>query len=136
MMKASTFSFRAAVCLGLIGIAAGVAMAASHNHAMRPAHAHINLVGWVSLFLIGIFYRLHADLDSSRLALIQAGTWTFGTVVMVSGVALIYGGYPQAEPVAATGSVIVLAAMLIFAYLVFRPEHALRRPRDTAAPAE
>lgn len=135
-MKASTFAFRAAVCLGLIGIAAGVAMAASHNHAMRPAHAHINLVGWVSLFLIGIFYRLHSALDSSRLAMVQVGTWTLGTVVMVSGVALIYGGYPQAEPIAAIGSLIVLAAMLIFTYLVFRPEHVLTQPRATAAPAE
>lgn len=134
-MKASTFAFRAAVCLGLIGIAAGVAMAASHNHEMRPAHAHINLVGWVSLFLIGIFYRFHPAVDTSRFALLQVGVWTLGTVVMVSGVALIYGGYPQAEPLAAIGSLIVLAAMLMFAYVIFRPEEALMRPTG-AAPAE
>src|SRR5262245_36373055 len=62
-MKASTLSFRSAVSLGVIGIAAGIAMAASGNHAAMSAHAHLNLLGWVSPFLIGIFYRLHPAID-------------------------------------------------------------------------
>ena len=32
----------------------GIGMAASQNHSIMPAHAHLNLLGWVSLFLFGI----------------------------------------------------------------------------------
>jgi hypothetical protein len=135
-MKASTLSFRSAVCLGIVGIAAGIAMAASQNHSAMPAHAHLNLLGWVSLFLIGIFYRLHPSLDDSRLAMIQAGIWIFGTIVLSCGVTAIYMGRPEYEPVAITGSLIVFVAMLMFGYLVFRPAPSAERIGRTAIPAE
>jgi hypothetical protein len=43
-------------------------MAASRDHSSTPAHAHLNLLGWVSLFLFGIYYRMHptADLTVSQ----------------------------------------------------------------------
>ena len=56
-MSASSLSFRIAVLFALIGMIVGVYMAASQNHALGQAHAHINLIGWVSLFLIGLFYE-------------------------------------------------------------------------------
>ncbi len=58
-MKASSLSFQAAVLLVLVGMAWGIAMAASGDHSTHPAHAHLNLLGWVSLFLFGLFYHLH-----------------------------------------------------------------------------
>lgn len=122
IMRASTLCFRSAVCLGIVGILIGIAMAASHNHAVMPAHAHLNLLGWVALFLMGFFYRLHPALDASRMALVQTGVWILGTVVLVAAVAAIHLGQPAAEPAAAIGSLIVLAAMAMFAWLVFRAE--------------
>lgn len=134
-MKASSLSFRMAVFFALIGILMGIGMAMSQNHSISPAHAHLNLLGWVSLFLIGVFYRLHPALDASRLAVIQVWIWIVGTVILTVGVTAIYAGYPSADPVAAIGSLIVLAGILLFAFLVFRPE-----PKDSRtsglAPAE
>jgi hypothetical protein len=52
-MSASSLSFRLAVLFALIGIILGLYMAASHTHTLGQAHAHINLIGWVSLFLGG-----------------------------------------------------------------------------------
>jgi hypothetical protein len=100
----------------------GVAMGLSENHALMPAHAHMNLVGWVSLFLMGLFYRQNPLLDTSRVAQIQLLTFMTGGVIMVSGVALIYAGHPEFGPIAGIGSLVTLAGMLLFAYLVFRPE--------------
>ncbi|HET7197492.1 MAG TPA: hypothetical protein VFI86_02415 [Burkholderiales bacterium] len=71
-MKASSLSFRAAVLFVLAGMAWGIQMAVSGNHQAFPAHAHLNLLGWVSLFLFGVFYHLHPQLDGSRAALAQA----------------------------------------------------------------
>ncbi len=67
-MKASALSFRAAVLFALIGMGMGIAMAIARDHSVMPAHAHLNLLGWVSLFLFGIYYRLNPALDVSRLA--------------------------------------------------------------------
>jgi cbb3-type cytochrome oxidase subunit 1 len=119
-MRASTVSFCSAVCLAIIGMIIGIVMAASGDHSVFPAHAHLNLLGWVSLFLIGIFYRLHPALDTSRLALVQVGIWICGTIILTCGVAAIYLGRPDLEVIAIAGSLIVLGDMLWFAYLVFR----------------
>jgi hypothetical protein len=100
----------------------GIAMAASGNHSVFPAHAHLNLLGWVSLFLIGIFYRFHPALDASRIALVHVTIWIVGTIVLTCGVAAIYLGRPDLEFIAIIGSLTVLGAMLLFAYLVFRSE--------------
>ena len=121
-MRASTVSFCSAVCLGIVGMIIGIGMAASGNHSVFPAHAHLNLLGWVSLFLIGIFYRLHPALDASRIALVHVGIWICGTIILTCGVAAIYLGRPDLEVIAIAGSLIVLGDMLLFAYLVFRTE--------------
>lgn len=132
-MKASDMAFRIAVCLGLIGMAGGVAMAASQNHDLHPAHAHLNLLGWVSLFLLGAYYRFNPALDARRGARWQVLAWTFGTVVLSIGVAAIYAGYPKADPIAAIGSLIVVGSMVWFAYFVFRPEPKALAPAIMAA---
>ncbi len=120
-MTASSLSFRLAVLFVIVGIAMGIGMAASQNHAIMPAHAHLNLLGWVSLFLFGIYYERRPGLDASRLALIQVSLWSVGTVVLTVAVAAIHLGYTAADPIAAIASLVVFAAMLLFAYFVFRP---------------
>jgi cbb3-type cytochrome oxidase subunit 1 len=121
-MRASKLCFLAAVLAAIAGMLWGLDMAISDNHAAMPAHAHLNLLGWVSLFLFGIFYRLHPSLDSTKVALAQVWVWIIGTIVMAVGVGLVSTGTTSAEPIAAVGSLIVLADMLLFAWLVYRGE--------------
>ncbi|KFG70076.1 hypothetical protein [Microvirga sp. BSC39] len=136
-MHASSLSFRLAVLFVIAGMAMGIGMAATQNHAIMPAHAHLNLLGWVSLFLFGIYYERRPALDASRLAMIQVVLWSVGTVVLTVAVAAIHLGYHAADPIAALSSLIVLAAMLLFAYFVFRParDHSAS-PAAHLTPAE
>ncbi|WP_322098902.1 hypothetical protein [Microvirga roseola] len=121
----------------IVGIAMGIGMAASQNHAIMPAHAHLNLLGWVSLFLFGIYYERRPALDTSRLALMQVGLWSAGTIVLTVAVAAIHLGYPAADPIAAVASLVVLAAMFLFAYFVFRPAASIAPGRPVrVTPAE
>jgi peptidoglycan/LPS O-acetylase OafA/YrhL len=120
-MHASSLSFRLAVLFVIAGMAMGIGMAMSQDHALMPAHAHLNLLGWVSLFLFGIYYERRPALDRSRPAMIQVILWSIGTVVLTVAVSAIHLGYQAADPIAAIGSLIVLAAMIQFAYFVFRP---------------
>jgi peptidoglycan/LPS O-acetylase OafA/YrhL len=120
-MNASSLSFRLAVLFVIAGMAMGIGMAATQNHAIMPAHAHLNLLGWVSLFLFGIYYERRPSLDASRLARIQVALWSLGTVLLTIAVAAIHLGYTAADPIAALASLVVLAAMILFAYFIFRP---------------
>lgn len=95
-------------------------MAASHNHALMPAHAHLNLLGWVSLFLIGAYYRFHPLTDAGRAALLQVYLWIAGTAVLTTGVAAINLGHMVGEPVAIVGSLVILLGIVFFSVLVFR----------------
>jgi hypothetical protein len=121
-MKASSLCFKAAVLFVIAGMIWGMQMAISDNHSTYPAHAHLNLLGWVSLFLIGIYYRLHPALEHSKAAMVQIWVWIAGTIIQAIGVGMITTGRPSAEPVAASGSILVIASVLIFAWLVFRAE--------------
>jgi hypothetical protein len=136
-MLASSLSFRLAVLFVIAGMAMGIAMAVSQDHSVMPAHAHLNLLGWVSLFLFGIYYERRPALDRSPLALFQVAVWSAGTVLLTIGVAAVHMGYEAAEPIAAISSIIVLAAVLLFAYFVFRPAawHAAA-PAAQMTPAE
>ena len=132
-MTASKLSFRAAVVMVIAGMIWGIAMGITQDHSTLPAHAHLNLLGWVSLFLFGIYYHLHPAVDRSRLASLQVWVWIVGTIILTIGVALVHSGHAIGEPIAAVSSLLVLADMLLFGWLVVRREPTGMR---FTAPAE
>lgn len=125
-MKASTLCFPAAVLMVVAGMIWGIIMAISNDHSAMPAHAHLNLLGWVSLFLFGIFYHLHPAVDRSKGAIAQVAVWIIGTVILTIGVGLVHTGHDIGDPIAAVGSLIVLAGMLLFGWLVVRRDSLVR----------
>jgi cbb3-type cytochrome oxidase subunit 1 len=127
-MKASTIAFPLAVLSGIAGMAWGIAMAMSQDHSTLPAHAHLNLLGWVSLFLMAIFYRVYPAIDRSRLAVAQVLVWFVTSALMALGIAFIYSGVPAGEPIAAITSLILLADMLLFGFLVLRGVRGAEMP--------
>jgi cbb3-type cytochrome oxidase subunit 1 len=135
-MKASSVSFPVGVLMVVAGMIWGIIMAVSHDHSAMPAHAHLNLLGWVSLFLFGLFYHLHPAIDRSRAALVQVAVWIVGTVILTFGVGLLHAGHDIGQPFAAGGSFIVLASMLQFGWLVVRRDQTAKAFRASAVPAE
>ncbi len=93
-MTIDTRFFRAAVIYALVGMAGGIYMAASHDHSLTPAHAHWLLLGWVSMFLYGVFYRLFPT-ASRTLAAWHWWIANIGLIVMVAGIVIIYSGAPE-----------------------------------------
>ena len=131
MKAASILSFRAAVLMGVAGMTWGIVMGISHDHSTLPAHAHLNLLGWVSLFLFGIYYHLHPALDLGRSALVQVWVWIVGTIILTVGVGLAHSGHAIGEPFAAVSSLLLIADMLFFGWLVFRRHGVERTPPQT-----
>ena len=62
------FFLVAALCAAL-GMVWGIQMSASHDHTLSPAHGHLNLLGWVSMGMFGVYYAVTphaADTTSAR----------------------------------------------------------------------
>ena len=101
----------------LIGMIWGIRMSATHDHTLSPAHAHLNLVGWVTFALFGFYYHAvpTAVGGAAKLHLALA---TLGLVAMVPGIALAVTG--QTELLAIAGSFLTLASMALFVVIVLR----------------
>lgn len=102
------------------GMVLGIAMGISEDFALQPAHAHLNLLGGVLLFLFGLYYRLMPAAGAMMLAKIQGWLHIVGGILMPLGVAVVitHGNGFIAIPI--LGSLIMLAATALFAVIVFR----------------
>lgn len=81
MPRVSSAFFTVAALCGLAGMIWGSWMGASHDHAMLPAHAHLNLLGWVTLSIMGGFYALPGN-QSGVLAWVNFVLSSLGAVLM------------------------------------------------------
>jgi hypothetical protein len=113
--------FRISVSLGLIGFGLGIFMGITQNFVLMPAHAHLNLLGFVSMFMSALYYRAVPDAAQSRLARYQAIVSMVGAVIFPIGIAsVLLGGHDRFEPVVVAGALTVLLGMALFAVIVFR----------------
>ncbi len=108
------------VVILLIGMVAGIAMGIQQNFVLAPAHAHLNLVGGVLLFLFGLYYKLVPAAGTTTLAKIQGWLHMTGAILFPLGIAivLVKGNSFEAAPI--IGSLLVVAAMTLFTVIVFR----------------
>lgn len=119
MPKVSEFFFKTAIMWLILGIGAGLQMAISGDHGAFPAHAHINLLGWVTSAIFGGYYALNPAKAARKIAMIHYGLYNVGLVVMLPALYLMLQGNTALEPIVAIGSLIVAAAVLMFAFVVF-----------------
>jgi uncharacterized membrane protein len=113
--------FRISVSLGLIGILLGIVMGIRQDFVLMPAHAHLNLLGFVTMFLSALYYRVVPEAAASGLARYQAVVSVAGAVVFPIGIAcVLLGGHDRFEPVVVAGALTVLLGMALFAVIVFR----------------
>jgi hypothetical protein len=62
--------------------------------------------------------------------------WIAGTIIMTIGVGLVHSGHEIGDPIAAVSSLLVLADMLLFGWLVFRREPVEQTSQPSTMPAE
>lgn len=102
----------------VIGMIWGIAMSASNDHSLSPAHGHLNLIGWVTMALFGIYYHIVPDAAEKRLAKIHFAVATAGVLIIVPGIVLALEDNGTA--LAKAGSILTVISGLIFAFTVFR----------------
>lgn len=105
------------------GMALGIFMAASHDHAQHVTHAHILLVGFVVSFIYAVIHKLWLGEQTSLLARVQLIAHQAGALTMFSGLFLLYGSIvaPESiEPVLALSSIVVFAAAVLMIFMTLK----------------
>jgi len=82
MPRVSSAFFTIAALCGLTGMVWGSYMGASGDHSLHPAHAHLNLLGWVTLSIMGGFYALPGAPKAGTLAWVNLVLSSLGAVLM------------------------------------------------------
>ncbi|MDV6378734.1 hypothetical protein ORD22_10950 [Sporosarcina sp. GW1-11] len=75
---------RIAAIFGLIGTVLGSHMAGNGSYAFRPIHAHILLVGWLSMFAWGVFYKIYR-VRAKKILTLQGWTGIIGSIGLTTG---------------------------------------------------
>lgn len=106
----------------LVGIVIGMYMGASGDHTLTPAHAHINLLGFVLMTVFGLTYRLIPAMGSSGLATIHFWLHQVGTLVIVGLLTLLLmGKIPETAmfPAAPISEALVFLGVAIFGWNLY-----------------
>jgi hypothetical protein len=104
----------------VVGVFFGMFMSISHKFEFASVHAHINLVGWVSLALAGFVYHVFPKAACSVLAKIHFWLHNIGLPIMMIGLVLLISGVPGTEPVVAAGGSVTALAVLLFTINVLK----------------
>ncbi len=115
---------RVSVVILFCGMLAGIAMGIKENFTLASAHAHLNLIGGVLLFLFGLYYRLVPAAGTSGLAKLQGWLHIVGAILLPAGVAVVILKGPSFIAAPVVGSLIVITALGLFAAIVFRTARA------------
>ena len=111
--------FRVATVYFVIAVALGIVMGASGDHSLLAVHAHLNLLGWVSMSLFGLIGLAYPAITEGRIATWQF--WLHNTGLPVAMVALSaqLKGVAGLEPLLGITSIVIGIGVALFAWLVF-----------------
>lgn len=128
MPRIAQLYFKTAILFLILGIGMGLNMAISQDHSVIGAHAHCNLLGWVTMAIFGGYHALNPRKAERRLAMIQYYVYTAGLVLMIPSLYLFLLGNMAMEPVVAVASIIAFIGVLLFAVIIFTGEQVAVTP--------
>ncbi len=132
-MRVAYFCFFTAILAALAAMILGVYMGVVQDFTLAPAHAHANLLGWVTMALYGLYHRTSPQPDS-RLAWAQAGFGAAGFALMSGGLGLYLATHDEAlVGLTIAGSLLAITSMLLFLAVVVRDARLNRPARGPAA---
>jgi len=118
---------RVAVVYLMLGVVMGVAMGVTHRFEYAPVHAHINLLGWVSLGLFALIYHLLPQAAMTRLARWHFWLHNIGVPVFMVSLFLLRSGVERAETFVRLGGSVTFVGLILFAVNLLRALAAANR---------
>jgi hypothetical protein len=112
MRKIDRYFVGTGIALALVGLTLGIIMGIAQDFTYAPVHAHLNLVGWVTLVLFGFGYRMDVARNDAW-AVFHYVVATAGAVIFPIGIYISMTR--QQEPIVIVGALLTLGSMLLFA---------------------
>jgi hypothetical protein len=121
MPRVALWFFAVAPLYVLIGMLLGIYMGASEDFKLYPAHAHLNLLGWVTMALYGTFYALARD-ASRKFAWTTFWLNNAGVIILFPSLVMVlkFGEQPQYIVPLVAGEFLVFGAMACFTASVWQ----------------
>lgn len=124
----SAFCFVFAGASALVGMIAGIVMGILQDFTIAPAHAHLNLLGWVTMALYGLYHRSFGR-TTGWLGWTQILTAAFGAATIGGGLALyLHSGDHAYFPLVVAGSLLAFFGMVLFLGIVLADMLGFSRP--------
>jgi cbb3-type cytochrome oxidase subunit 1 len=79
--------FKISVVYFIIAIILGIYMGIIDNFDLASVHAHLNLLGWVSMALFGAIYHFYPQAGETKLAKTHFWLHNLGVPIMQAGIA-------------------------------------------------
>ena len=111
---------KTAVVYFVLAVALGIYMGATQDLTQRPVHAHVNLLGWVSMALFGLIYHAYPAAATTALARWHFWIHQLGVPALMVAVWVVHSGNAAVDPVAGVLSIIVGIGIVLFAVNVWR----------------
>jgi hypothetical protein len=103
----------------IVGVSLGIFMGASHDFTLRPVHAHVNLLGFVTLALAGLIYSVFPDAGGSKLAKVHFWLMNLALPVMMVSLGFMLTGNTAVLPALVASELMMAGAVLAFAANIF-----------------
>lgn len=119
-----------------IGVTMGLVMGMTGRFTLMPVHAHVNLLGWASLALVGVVYQLYPDAGRTRLAKVHFWLHNLGLPPLMIALALMLSGNAALEPVVGILSLVVGCGIFMFVinvWLTLKSADEVTSPRVATA---
>ena len=113
----------------LVGMALGVWMGANENFTLRPVHAHINLLGFASMMLFGLFYRAFPAAGRGWMPMVHFVLSVVGFLILMPSLTLMLLARPLFMPGMIASEIMLVASIALFVVIVFKATMA----KDAAA---
>ena len=118
-MSVSNNFLRLGVLSALVGMTLGVWMGANEDFVLRPVHAHINLLGFASMMLFGLFYRSFPEAGRGWLPMAHFILSVLGFLILMPSLALMLLGRPFFLAGMIASEIMLVSSMLLFVIIVF-----------------
>jgi len=112
---------KSAVLYFLLGTVLGLVMGSAQAFEYTSAHAHINLVGWASLAIIGLIYKSYPELGATKLAKIQFLLHNVGLPLLILSMVIFTTEYHTVGiPFAVLGGLLIIVSVILMTVNVFK----------------
>lgn len=117
-----------------IAVILGLVMGIIHNFSFTSVHAHLNLLGWVSMAIFGLIYSVYPRAGQTKLAGAHFWLHNIGLPVMQGSLFMqILTGNAAMTIGTIIGSLLVVAGVLLFVINLFNhinENHSIAKNKD------